>query len=384
MSKLYDILSSLITRVKKAETQPDWNQNDATAPDYVKNRLAWTDDPVEKVLLEETELTFVDGGTELPTPISLTEGRTYIVTYNGNAYDCIAWFWEAEGIVFIGNGAAIGESAGNDEPFLTDGTFIMSLDASATIRVIEVVEEIHQIDPKYIKDMYYTDDPKETVLIEEQTVTVGDVLYAELNGSLVLEVGKTYTVNFNGTTYECVAYSIPDTEGWENTVFIGNAEHVGLLGGNGEPFAFDSYPEGNIYLDTPETGDYIISISGEVAEVHRIDEKYLPDEYDVIIKASDYGNISPRHLSFTKGNFDTLVDCFENRKPPKVLIDGTFYEDGMFGAYSIATNVCRADTTRIDMSFTMANTSYVVKAKSDGTWLVEMYRYGDDTATSIT
>ena len=134
--------------------------------------------------------------------------------------------------------------------------------------------------PDYVKNrLAWTDDPVETVLIEEQTVTVGDGLYALLDGSLVLEVGKTYTVNFNGTAYDCVAYSIsnPDIEGLENIVFIGNAEHIGLWGGNGEPFTFDSHPDGGIYLDTPETGDYIISISDNIAEVHKIDEKYLPD-----------------------------------------------------------------------------------------------------------
>lgn len=49
MSKLYNILNSLITRMKRAEQQPDWNQNDETAPDYVKNRPFYTDDPVETV-----------------------------------------------------------------------------------------------------------------------------------------------------------------------------------------------------------------------------------------------------------------------------------------------------------------------------------------------
>ena len=39
MSKLYDLLSSICGKIKK----PDWNQNDSTAPDYVKNRPFYQD-----------------------------------------------------------------------------------------------------------------------------------------------------------------------------------------------------------------------------------------------------------------------------------------------------------------------------------------------------
>lgn len=39
MSKLYDLLSAMCGKIKK----PDWNQNDSTAPDYVKNRPFYQD-----------------------------------------------------------------------------------------------------------------------------------------------------------------------------------------------------------------------------------------------------------------------------------------------------------------------------------------------------
>ena len=40
--------------------QPDWNQNDDTQPDYVKNRPFYTGDPVETVLVEESVVTFTN------------------------------------------------------------------------------------------------------------------------------------------------------------------------------------------------------------------------------------------------------------------------------------------------------------------------------------
>ena len=38
--------------------QPDWNQNDETATDYVKNRPFYTGDPVKTVLVEESTVSF--------------------------------------------------------------------------------------------------------------------------------------------------------------------------------------------------------------------------------------------------------------------------------------------------------------------------------------
>ena len=43
-----------------SSVQSDWNQNDATAADYVKNRPFYTGDPVETVLVEESTVTFAD------------------------------------------------------------------------------------------------------------------------------------------------------------------------------------------------------------------------------------------------------------------------------------------------------------------------------------
>ena len=45
-----------------------------------------------------------------------------------------------------------------------------------------------------------------------------------------LEKGRTYTVKFDGNTYECVAYEL------EGVICIGNATLMGMNGGNGEPF----------------------------------------------------------------------------------------------------------------------------------------------------
>ena len=55
----------------------------------------------------------------------------------------------------------------------------------------------------------------------------------------MLKKGYTYTVKFDGNTYECVAYELYDL------VCIGNAKLVGEIGGNNEPFIIgpDTTPE---------------------------------------------------------------------------------------------------------------------------------------------
>ena len=51
--------------------------------------------------------------------------------------------------------------------------------------------------------------------------------------------GNTYTVKFDGNTYECVAYELG------GVICIGNAKLVGQIGGNNEPFIIgeDTTPE---------------------------------------------------------------------------------------------------------------------------------------------
>ena len=55
----------------------------------------------------------------------------------------------------------------------------------------------------------------------------------------MLKKGYTYTVKFDGNTYECVAYEL------YGVICIGNAKLVGQIGGNNEPFFIgeDTTPE---------------------------------------------------------------------------------------------------------------------------------------------
>ena len=56
--------------------QPDWNQNDATQPDYVKNRPFYTGNPVETVLVEERTVEFKNGSGGFQSTFEAAAGKS--------------------------------------------------------------------------------------------------------------------------------------------------------------------------------------------------------------------------------------------------------------------------------------------------------------------
>ena len=105
----------------QSTVQSNWNQNDSTAPDYVKNRPFYTGDPVETAIVEEITVPFSDSGDglyigQIESTFSVTVGETYKVSWDGSTYECICG--DIEGILFLGNLsiAVIGPDTG--EPFL--------------------------------------------------------------------------------------------------------------------------------------------------------------------------------------------------------------------------------------------------------------------------
>lgn len=135
-----------------------------------------------------------------------------------------------------------------------------------------VIGEVHQLDPKYIKDMYYETDPIETVILEEQTITVERAnTQLVLTCDISLAVGKTYTVDFNGTKYECVAYEL------FGAPCIGDGHFVEYSGGgNNEPFLIVG---GYNFLYCEDVGTYTLSISTIQQGIHYIHPKYIKDMY---------------------------------------------------------------------------------------------------------
>ena len=140
--------------------QSDWNQNDETQPDYVKNRPFYTGDPVETVLVEESTASFTesDGGymAEFQSTFVATVGETYSVSWDGTAYECTCVF--SNNMPAIGNLSISGAGSDTGEPFFMafpDGNDILigTADASAahTFSISQYsAGEVVKIDRKYL------------------------------------------------------------------------------------------------------------------------------------------------------------------------------------------------------------------------------------------
>ena len=155
------VLATLLGDLNK---QSDWNQNDNTQLDYVKNRPFYTGDPVETVLVEERTVSFTKNpfgdlysGKFKPT-FSATVGETYKVSWDGTIYECTCIYGR---VPLIGNLSITGDGSDTGEPFLLqferdladqDLVRITTADtaSSHTISISIIAEEVVKINPKYL------------------------------------------------------------------------------------------------------------------------------------------------------------------------------------------------------------------------------------------
>lgn len=140
--------------------QPDWNQNDSTAADYIKNRPFYEGDPSETVLVEESAVAFsVSGGTysgSIQSTFKPKLGNTYKVFWDGSTYESLCTSLYED--FLIGNVSIMGGGADTGEPFVifitqnTDTIQIATKDTSEshTISISESSQLIVKIPAKFI------------------------------------------------------------------------------------------------------------------------------------------------------------------------------------------------------------------------------------------
>ena len=137
-------------------SQANWNQNDETATDYVKNRTHWVED-IRITLMDDVTINYTSPTGHGITFDSFTEGQTYTVTWDGTDYECVAYTVTGPGVPGIGNNKFVGGGADTGEPFLffvhsstsyiytsTSGTHTFSIASGGMV--------VHQLDAKYIPE----------------------------------------------------------------------------------------------------------------------------------------------------------------------------------------------------------------------------------------
>lgn len=133
---------------------------------------------------------------------------------------------------------------------------------------------------------------------EEQVIfSQEDIAFNESGGvygsgpfgvSETISVGEKFRVDFDGKTYDCIAYSMNPSV-LDDPVLIGNGSKVGPFDDTGEPFlVFYEQEQQSIDISTELTSPtHTVSIAKVVETVHTIPQKFLPEKTKVYVSSDD-------------------------------------------------------------------------------------------------
>lgn len=305
----------------------DWNQMDASAPDYIENRTHYVDMTYE--LLGEREFTETSLGSERKIGnFVLTEGRKYKVTYDSVDYLLIAMRVENDGIVSIG---AWDGSTNNYDlttvPFVVrcyngeaEAVITVSTVGEHSVSISLITETVYPIDEKFIPDEIprMSDIPHvetvENLLFESDKMTD---YYVGLNGTnyrynvtnaTSLIAGSTYKIGLNNDEYILNAILLPADDLLAGCICVGNRYlYDTYLENTGEPFCVVfMVSTGNMQVLTQSVTDFFSVIEIIPEYVHQLDEKYIPD---TIARMEDVAHIDGTgeilcNRTFTQANLN--------------------------------------------------------------------------------
>ena len=235
------VLNTLLEDLNK---QLDWNQNDETQPDYVKNRPFYTGDPVETEIVPQRTVAFTEDSGLMaaawPESFDAVEGQTYKISWDGKDYVCTCVFFRGA-ILVLGNLGITGLGNDTGEPFIfmkQNAWFVYTTESATEhlIAISEYAEQIVQIDEKYLPESAFTKaewpnisnkivDYKQQSLslsVNGESIKIGaginssknrindklkfeDGMAYEINGSIIFyspNVERVYTLDVNGH-YTC-------------------------------------------------------------------------------------------------------------------------------------------------------------------------------------
>ena len=214
------------SQIDSSAANPDWNQNDATQPDYVKNRPFYTGDPVETVLVEETTISFEDTTDgfyvgEFKSTFSPIVGETYKVSWDGTVHECTCEIFN--NITVIGNLSIPGFGSDTGEPFLIGlgdiGSISIATADTASFHTISIsgrTTQVVKIDEKYLPDTVATKSDVEyveSIANNAQTTANAAKTAAENaqstanNAQTTANAAKTAAENAQSTANNAVNYS---------------------------------------------------------------------------------------------------------------------------------------------------------------------------------
>lgn len=182
--------NALLQRFKKY--RGNWEQNDPTADDYIKNKPFYTGDTVETVLVEESTVSFVNAEglymAEFPSTFEAIVGETYKVYWDSTTYECTCV--DFDGFLAIGNLSIPGLGLDTGEPFAivvyngnAIGIITADTSASHTFSISGIVQEVVKLDKKYVPALNYLPTDRTVELTYEQQNKIINSIWEPLNNN---------------------------------------------------------------------------------------------------------------------------------------------------------------------------------------------------------
>ena len=138
----------------------------------------------------------------------------------------------------------------------------------------------------YMPEGYPTKSVQTTTLMEEQEVafTSADYFYmAQITNAFEVVVGQTYTVNWDGTEYECVGAAFG-----EGGHVLGNLSIMGAGDDTGEPFiyVYNTKQHAGQFTTLDTAASHTISVKTAEEIVTPMAAEFLPSEVNELIMNS--------------------------------------------------------------------------------------------------
>ena len=197
--------NALLQRLKKH--RGNWDQNDPSADDYIKNRPFYMDENDKTVNVPKQKITIPSEspGAKLVLPelIEFVVGQTYEVKWDDETYSCVAF--DINGIGVIGNQGGFGDGIDTGEPFIMMiskahkmGMVYATTPKGIGTHTIEVTTiKVVKLDKKYLPDLdlapvaksgdYYDLNNRPTDLPSVTTSDSGKFLRVSSTGEWVAE-----------------------------------------------------------------------------------------------------------------------------------------------------------------------------------------------------
>jgi len=229
-----DVYDQLMERMSQIEN-PDWNQNDPTAKDYIKNRTHWVE-TIYTEMFSDDAVPFVDGGygaNYAPDEVTwtLTPGENYKIVFDGVEYecDCRSYYYYGRTWTWLGNGSLLApysQFAGDTgHPFLITATSMAAKsEGSHSIQITSVRDEYHCLDPMYLTDVEsaLTDNSRRILgMNASNIVTTGNSAYVAANETVQrIMMNNNYYNNLDARTHSVFLIVTPTGKTYKDVLGV--------------------------------------------------------------------------------------------------------------------------------------------------------------------